>query len=202
MLDIAEVWKASLPKIRDSVTGVGLWTALNACRPIALEDGVLVIGVKQGESEMIGHLRLPAARSAIETVVGAAVGAHINLRLIEGITLADWKVVKEQDAVKRRLQEEANVKAREELVSRNNWEGVYESLGRKYAETPHRSLPQNRARFMMEAVEIVADAMIETPVTDDLGERNFARCIERIAQYADVPSAIVASKVLERAFDR
>lgn len=202
MVDIVEVWNASLPKIRDSVTGVGLWSALNACRPIALEGDVLVIGLKAGETELIGHLRLPAARGAVERVIGAAVGSRVNLRIIEGVSEDDWKAVKEQDAVKRRLQEQANLRAREELVSRSNWESIYESLGRKYAETPHRSLPQSRAKFMMEAVDMVAAAMIETPVTDDLGERNFARCIERIAQYADVPSAIVASKVLQKAFDR
>ena len=100
------------------------------------------------------------------------------------------------------MQEQALDRARKEAASKNTWEGTYELLSRKYAETQNRSLPQIRARFLMEAVEIVAEAMIETPVTDDLGERNFARCIERIAQYTEVPSALVADKVLQRAFER
>ena len=36
---------------------------------------------------------------------------------------------------------------------------------------------------------------------DDLAERNFARCVERVAQYADVPSTLVASHVLLRVGD-
>lgn len=202
MAEISEVWSASLPQIRDSVTGVGVWTALNACRPIALEDGVLVIGLASNETELIGHLRLPAARSAIEGVMSAAVGARLQLRIIEGGSLADWQTVKEQDAVKRRLQDQALDRARKEISAKSTWEGTYEKLSRKYAETPNRSLPQNRARYLMDAVEIVADALIETPVTDDMSERNFARCIERIAQHAEVPSALVAAKVLQRAFER
>ncbi|MBI3721793.1 MAG: hypothetical protein HY248_04495 [Fimbriimonas ginsengisoli] len=34
---------------------------------------------------------------------------------------------------------------------------------------------------------------------DDVGERNFARCLERVAQYVDMPSAAVAIEVLRRA---
>jgi len=36
------------------------------------------------------------------------------------------------------------------------------------------------------------------PIVDDLGERNYARCIERIATYAEMPSTLVAMHVMER----
>ena len=191
-----------LPEIRDSVTGAGLWAALNACRPIALEDGVIVLGLPPRANELAGHLRLPAARQAIETVVGRALSSKVTVRIIDGNTIEDWEYAKERDVVKRRLQEQAVERAKAEAKAGGGWEALYERLSRRYAETPQRSLPQNRAKFFMDAVEIVADALIETPITDDLAERNFARCIERIAQYSEIPSALVAVKVLEKAFDR
>jgi predicted secreted Zn-dependent protease len=62
----------------------------------------------------------------------------------------------------------------------------------------NKSLPQNKARFFEEAVELVAEARKEQTTFDDAGERNFARCIERLAQYSDVPSTLVARTVMER----
>lgn len=202
MAEAAEVWGSALPRVRDLVTGVGLWTALNACRAITIEDGTLILGLGAGETDLAGHLKLASARNAMESVVSEVLGAKTVVRVITGTTLDDWMAAKEQDAVKRRLQEQALERAKKEISAKSTWEGTYEKLSRKYSATPNRSLPQNRARYLLDAVEIVAEAMIETPITDDLGERNFARCIERIAQYAEVPSAIVAAKVLQRAFER
>lgn len=202
MPDIAAVWKTALPEIRDAVTGVGVWTALNACTAIAVEDGVLVLGLPYSENELAGHLKLPAARKAIEDVIGRELGTKVSVRIIPGTDTEDWVSQKEGDVVKRRLAEQALDRAKAEMNSRSSWEGLYEKLSRKFAETPNRSLPQNRARFFLEAVDIVSDALIETPITDDMAERNFARCIERIAQYCEIPSALVATKVLEKAFQR
>jgi hypothetical protein len=202
MPDLAALWSAALPEIRDTVTGVGVWTALNACRPIAIEDGVLVLGLPERENELAGHLKLPAARKAIEDVVARELGSSVHVRIIQGTEAEDWAAAKEGDAVKRKLAEQAMERARAELNSRSSWEGLYDKLSRKFAETPNRSLPQNRARFFLDAVDIVAAALIETPITDDLAERNFARCIERIAQYSEIPSALVATKVLEKAFQQ
>ena len=202
MHDIAAVWQTALPEIRDSVTGVGVWTALNACVPVALEDGMLVLGVPHSANELAGHLKLPAARKAIEDVVRKHLGSSVIVRVIAGIDEEDWRNAKEGDEVKKRLAEQALERAKLEITARSSWEGLYDKLSRKYAETPNRSLPQNRAKFFLEAVDIISDALIETPITDDLAERNFARCIERIAQYCEIPSALVATKVLEKAFQR
>ncbi len=202
MPDISAVWKTALPEIRDAVTGVGVWAALNACTAIAVEEGILVIGLPYSENELAGHLKLPSARKAIEDVISRELKTKVSVRIIAGTGADDWDSAKEGDVVKRRLAEQALERAKAELNSRSSWEGLYEILSRKFAETPNRSLPQNRARFFLEAVGIVSDALIETPITDDMSERNFARCIERIAQYCEIPSTIVATKVLEKAFER
>ena len=201
MTEIGDLWLEALPEIRDSVTGVSVWTALNACTAVALEDGTLVLGLPHTENELSGHLRQPATRKAIEDSVSRRLDGPVTVRVIEGDTAEDWENAKERDAVKRRLAVKAMDRARAEVTAREGWQGLYEVLSRKFAATPNRSLPQNRARFFMEAVGLLADALIETPLDDDLAERNFARCIERVAQYSDVPSVIVATRVLEQAFE-
>ena len=202
MPDLAEAWRKVLPEVRDAVTGVAVWNALNAAAVIAFEDGMLIIGVPHAQHELTSHLNLPATRKAISDAMGRELETQFEVRVIQGTALEDWTTIKESDRIKRMLQERALQKARAELSAGQSWEGLYEKLSRKFGDMENRSLPQNRARFFIEAVDIVADALIEKPVTDDMDERNFARCIDRIAQYTEIPGALVAARVLEKAFDR
>ena len=62
---------------------------------------------------------------------------------------------------------------------------------------PNKSLPQNRARYLEESVKVMAEAKKGYGQMDDLAERTFARCLERVAQYSEVPSTVVAQRVLQ-----
>lgn len=199
MADLAEAWQEILPTVREGVTGVGVWTALNSARPVAFEDGTFVLGLPQGETELAGHLKVMATKRLIESNISAKLGQTANLRVIDGLTQDDWATQKRRDEQARKLQLQALEKMREEMAARTNWEGVYEQLSRRYAAIGQKSLPQNRARFFSEAVALVAEARRGQESFDELGERSFARCLERIAQYTEIPAAIVAAHVLEKA---
>ncbi len=199
MAEIADVWKAVLPEIKNSVTGVGVWTALNHAKALALQDGVLFIGMPMNMNELAGHLRMANHKRIIEQIVGKHVGQQLTARIIDGTGQEDLERALRKDAEARRLQDQAMAKMRAELEARSSWEGIYEQLSRRFASVTNRSLPQNRARFYVEAIELVAETRKSQASWDELGERNFARCIERIAQYSDVPSTIVARHVLQRA---
>lgn len=198
MPELAAIWKEALPTVKNGVTGVGVWAALNAAKPLVVEDGVLVIGLEHKDVELAGHLRLPQTRNLIESTLSRMYGESITLRVIEGPSLEDWENTKRRDAEARRLQEQALAKAKASIDSRSNWDSVYEQLGRVYAQTANKSLPQNRARFYKEAIDIVSEARRNQTGNDDLTERNFARCIERVSQYSEIPSAVVAMHVLQR----
>ncbi|HSI72524.1 MAG TPA: hypothetical protein VK934_05065, partial [Fimbriimonas sp.] len=81
MTDFAGTWKAALPKIQNSVTGRGVWAALNAARPVAFEDNVLIIGVPPEDSELSGHLRIPATKRVMELMVSQVVGSNVAVRV-------------------------------------------------------------------------------------------------------------------------
>lgn len=198
MADLAEIWSEVLPEVRNAVTGVGVWSALNACKPLVLEDGVLVMGLPHNDSELAGHLRMAHTRRLIESGFAERMNAPVTLRIIDGVEPADYEAVKRRDAEARRLQEAALEKMRAEMSARSNWDQVYEQLSRRYAAMSNKSLPQNRARFLEEAIEVVASARRDQGEYDEPGERSFARCIERVAQYSDVPSALIAAEVLKR----
>lgn len=198
MADLAAIWSEVLPGIKDGVTGVGVWSALNAVQPLAVDDGVLVMGLPHGEAELAGHLKLALTRRLIEQAMAEKLKTPVTLRVIDGTGAADYEAVKRRDAESRRLQNAAMEKMRAELSARSNWDSVYENLSRRFAAVATKSLPQNRARFLEEAIEIVAEARRNQGEYDEPGERSFARCIERVAQYADVPSVLVAREILSR----
>jgi hypothetical protein len=199
MADMAEVWKASLPHVLNNVTGRGVWTALNAAVPVTLEEGVFVLGIPRNDSALGAHLRMPATSQMIEKMVGTRLGHQVRLRVIDGTGSEDWDLVKRRDVERRRLQEAELTKMKAELQAKTSWDGIYEQLSRRFAAISNRSLPQNRARFFEEAIGIIVEARKSQETFDDLGERNFARCLERVAQYTELPSVIVAKEVLSRA---
>lgn len=199
MPELVEVWSEALPKVRNAVTGVGVWTALNMAKPITLEGGTLVLGLPHSETELAGHLRMAMTKRLIEQTVGEMVGGPVALRVIDGVEPGDWEIEKRRDAEKQRLTEQSLAKMRQELAAKSSWEHVYDQLSRKFASVTNKSLPQNKARFYEEAVALLAEARQDQGQWDELQERNFARCVERLAQYADMPSTLVASMVLQKA---
>jgi hypothetical protein len=198
MAQVVELWEKIVPKVREGVTGIGVWTALKTCVPIALEEGVIVLGIPSGGSELGGHLRMPQTARLIESLASSEVGSAVKLRVIDGATIEDWEVNKRRDIERRRMQEAEMNKMRAQLETRTNWDTIYEKLSREFAATPNRSLPQSRARFFDAAISIISDARRELGLNDEANERSFARCIERVAQYTEIPSAYVAFEVLKR----
>ena len=199
MSQVVELWEKIVPKVREGVTGIGVWTALKTCVPVALEDGYLVLGVPSGASELGGHLRMPQTSRLIETLASQEGGSALRLRVIDGTTAQDWEVTKRRDVERRRMQEADMVKMKAQLETRTSWDSIYEKLSREFASTPNRSLPQSRARFFDAALSIISEARRELGLNDEQNERNFARCIERVSQYTEIPSAYVAFEVLKRA---
>lgn len=200
MSNLAEIWSSSLPEIMKNVTGVGVWTALRSSVPIAFEQDSLILGLPGADQELAGHLRLPQTRRAIEMEMGKQLNARVNLRIINGTTAEDWETEKRRDEEKRRLQDAAMQRQKAELVAGKSWDSVFEQVSRTYAGMANRSLPQVRAAFFLQAVQIVADALLETPINDDMAERGYARVLDRVAHYCELPSAYVALKVMEKAF--
>lgn len=200
MAALAQAWSETLPEIMNRVTGVGVWTALKSSVPVALEDDSLVLGVPSSDSELIGHLKLPQVRNAVESLMGHRLNMRVNLVVINGTAESDWETEKRRQLERRKLQDQALARQKAEVAAGKSWDTVYDQLSRAYSALPNRSLPQNRAKYFNEAVEIVAQSLLDTPINDDLAERNYARCLERIAQYTELPSTFVALRVLDRSF--
>src|SRR5687767_2310213 len=104
MAELAQVWKEALPEIRQGVTGVGVWAALNAVHPLLLEDNVAILGLSHDDTELAGHLKLPNVRRLIERSLSERLNTPVTARVIDGVTMHDWETAKRRDAEARRLQ--------------------------------------------------------------------------------------------------
>ncbi len=196
--DAQGIWSEVLPEVRNGVTGVGVWQALNNTVAVASEGDFFVIGLPPELGDLAGHLRLPQTKTLIERLVGQKLGQSVTLRVIDGITAQDWENAKRRDVEAAKLQEQAMARQRADIQARSNWEVVYEQVSRKYASLANKSMPQVRAKFFDECVSLMVESLKTIPKDDENGERNYARCIERIATYADLPSTFVALRVFEK----
>jgi hypothetical protein len=199
MPDLDAVWKAVLPRAKQGVTGMGVWAALNACQPLAFEDGTFVLGVPYEDSDLSGHLRVPHTKRLLDKLLSEELGTQAVVRVIEGTSLEEWDTAKRRDQEAERLKARAAEKELAQAEARTSWDSLYEQLGRMFAAYANKSLPQTRAKYLSQTVTLLADARKRHGVIDELSERNFARCLERVAQYSELPSTLIAAMVLEAA---
>lgn len=198
MSDLQAAWDSVLPEMRKLVTGRNIWVALNSSKPLTMDEDTLVVGVPITDAKLASYLRQPQTERAIEDQMSEALGKRIRVRIIDGDTLEDWEMIKRSDKEKRKLQDAAHVRAKTEQKARSSWESVFDGLQRVYASYENRSLPQIRAEILVQCVDLVASAIDKGAPTDDQGARNFARCIERVATYTEVPSALIALLILQQ----
>ena len=197
-MDFYDAWNASLEDIKKQVTGVGVWTALNVAIPIALEeDGTFVLGVAEKEAESRGHLTLANTRRVMEQELEKRIGKPVEVVVIDGITINHWESLKRRREEFLRQEAEAARRAKEKAGKVTAWDTIYEQMGREFGALENKAMPQVRARFMLWCVDLVAAHLHGSEHTDD-DERNFSRCVDRIASYADANQTYIAAMILER----
>ncbi len=197
-VDIIDAWNAGLEDIKKRVTGVGVWTALNVAIPITVEDGQLVIGFRTQDQDLIGHLKMAGTQRIIEEEMSRRLKDKVKVFLLNGVTINDWEAYKriKEEAQKTRSKEVE--RTRRDNEEARQWDGVYDNLSRIYSSINNKNLPQQRARFMAQAIDLVA-RQVSSRELDEFGERNLARCLERISQYSEVPAPWIALRILEKA---
>ncbi|MEP0765609.1 MAG: hypothetical protein HRF45_03590 [Fimbriimonadia bacterium] len=198
MADLIGAWRVALPKVKTAVTGRTLWQALDMVVPVTMEGDLVVLGVPAQQSNLVGHLRSTPSKRAIERNLSDVLKQEVQVEIIGGDSIADWELIKTKAEHVKDLQEKEYQRSTESKARQQAWESSYEQLSRLNAAVPNKALPQNRARLLVDGLNVIVAAVREQGDLDDLGERNMARLIERLAGYTDVPAPVVAYMVLER----
>lgn len=193
------LWANCVEVLKDRVNNRSFWEALEATRPITVEGNTLIIGLDTPNFNRASHLQQISNMTAIQAVVRERFNHPLQVRLIEGTTLADWETTKERDARVAAMHQATTARRTVETEQTDNWEALYEYIGRLYAQTPNRSLPQTKARYANEALYTLVEAMdtLYPDDPDEATERNLARVLERIGVASDIPAPVLAFE-LER----
>ncbi|MCW5933293.1 MAG: hypothetical protein KIT45_03215 [Fimbriimonadia bacterium] len=195
-MDIYQSWNRIREQIKDRVTGRNVWQALDVLNPIAEVDGTTVLGIPHSYSEYISYVSNVTTKRLIEQVIEEHLGEKRSILIIEGATQQDWEAYQRKQEEARRISEGLSAKESVARKSADSWEGLYEWLGRRYADTPNRSLAQNRAQYLQDAVEATRKLLEQTPIENEQDERQFNRVIERITTNTDVAPAMVGWLIL------
>lgn len=196
-MDFYDAWNGALEDIKQQVTGVGIWTALNVAIPVTFEDGTLVLGFRPQDFELMGHLKSPGTRRIMEDEVGKRLGEKVTVVLLDGITVNDWEAHKRRQAEAERIKREDFERSKQKTAIERSWDDVYEEITQQYNAITNKALPQQRARLLNACIDTVVKAIREKGL-DEAGERNLSRCAERVAQYCDIPGVLVAKFILDK----
>lgn len=195
-LSVREIWAQGVDRMKDKIVLPSMWEALDHVVPITIENGEFVVGLPSQRFSLSGHLRNPGYRRTIEIILSELAGEDVQLRIIEGTTLADWERTKQREALAAASREQEYAQRRKQEEVEQSWDILYDHIVRTYSEQPYRQLPQGKATYLQKALQMVSDAMDElypnNGEVDDLTERNLARVIDRIANNIGAPPAMVA----------
>jgi hypothetical protein len=193
------LWANCIQRLKDRINNRSFWEAIELTQAITVEDDTLIIGLDALNFNHASHIQQSATLNTVQKTVEEYFGHPLKVRLIEGTTLADWHGTKERDAQVAVMRRSTEAKRVAESTQVSSWETLYEHLSRLLMQTPHRALPQGKARYANEALYTLMEAMdtLYPEPTDDLTERSLARMLERIALHSDIPASVLAFE-LER----
>jgi hypothetical protein len=199
-LDPQRLWRAALEKVKVRLVLPGLWRAMEAARPLAVEGDTLVLGYPASVAHEGGNLTDSRNSNVIERALEEEAGRPLRLRLIEGESLQDWETQKRRDEEGAAMMRAAQERRRREASAEQGWDGIAERLTRRYAEMPLRQLPQMQALYLEEAVDALAEAAgrLLGPNAAEVDHRSFARVLDKVADRAQVPAPIIAWMVRQK----
>ena len=193
------LWNNCVERLKDRVNNRSFWAALEQAQPITVENDFLIIGLDPENFNRASHLQQVTNMHAITEVAQELFNQPLQVRVIEGTTLQDWEAMKEKDARILAMKQAGTTKAMSVDRQMTGWDGLYEQVARLYMQAPSRSLPQGKARYAIEALNAVAEAMdtLYGDNPDDTAERSLGRTLERIGNSSDIPPSVLAFE-LER----
>ncbi|HLJ56163.1 MAG TPA: hypothetical protein VKT77_14075 [Chthonomonadaceae bacterium] len=194
------LWTNCVDRLKDRINNRSFWEALEATRAITIENDSLIIGMEPENFNRASHILQVSTLNTVHRVVEEIFGRPLQLLLIDGTTFADWEAHKAREArVTASKQADPQAFTTAPRAAAGTWDSIYEQLSRLFAQSPHRALPQGKARYANEALYLLVEAMdtIYPENPDEHTERNLARAIDRIAMNSDIPAPVVAFE-LER----
>lgn len=215
--DLAVLWKRTAQDfLALSERYTKAFDAISESVPIALEDDLLVVGLDPAKANLIGYLNPIEEQAKVRNVLKALTGRTLDFRLITGTAVEDWDTIKLAESHKRKMRENVIVKADTSasspetataplelrpraIAGGGNWDEFLNSLATLWTGTDNRTLPQVRARFILEQVPALVgleESSRMAGVAEEEIQRNVARILERVGTLTGIDAGVVALEYL------
>ncbi len=196
--DLDWVWREVRKRVFLKVPfGIGIKDALEAAHPIAFDNDHFVVGLHPRHSALTSNLTTPHIQNTIENILSSASHRPIKLEVIEGVSEADWHLVRNrrnraQEAVVEMAQKHSDAHHFDDVLNQ-----IVGEIRANLASTKDRGLPQVRAQMMLDVVPSMADACEMLFPDPDAHEarRAMARAIDRVASFLEVQPIILALEI-------
>lgn len=199
-IDINALWRWVTDQVKAKVSQPGVWRAMEAGKPLALEDDELIVGYGPEAGMYAGQLGDNQLRNLIEQALLAGLKRRFRLHVFIGETREEWETHKQAQIEAQKLQQQARQQFRQQAEQGQTWDAVSEQLVRRFSEMQNRGLASVQGRYLDEALGVLAEAyprlMSEKPSEQD--ERLYSRALERVAERANVPAALISQIVWSR----
>lgn len=201
MFDPVSIWNRVVEIAKKRIIQPSLWQALEAVKPIALEDGNLIVGLPPALIHYSSYISSSENRHRLQTIMHEITGAEIRLRLIEGTEMSDWELVKKRDAIAQAAADARQAKLDRELALEASWEALADTVYQMYSRMPLKQLPHNRAKYLMEVIPVISQEMdrlmVGPEAEHERNQRALARILDKVGTLADVPGTVVALYLYE-----
>ena len=192
-------WANCVEILKDRVNNRSFWEALENSQAITIEGGLLIIGLDSVNFNRASNILQTAHFNAVVKAVAERFKEPLQVRIIEGSSLADWATAKDHDARVLAMKQAATARRTAVEEGVDTWESVAELVAKLYLQSPNRNMPQGKARYANEALYYLAEAMdtLYGDEPDESSEKNLARALDRIAHSSEIPAPVLAFE-LER----
>jgi len=195
--EVVSVWEKVKSQTFDHIPfRANLMDAFHAAVPIAIDGDIFVVGFSAAQFHMSGLLRTPDTKNAAESVLRDMAKREIQLEVIEGTTVEEWRSIKERRTISRESQmRDARVRL-DNRSTKGSFDSLREELARRHSEVEGRQFPQAKARFLRDDLPLLAETSAnvkaDPKVNEDTFNRELARTYDRLGSWVDMSASHVA----------
>jgi hypothetical protein len=199
-INLENLWRFVTNQMKARVTMPSLWRALEAAKPITMENGELILGFGVETAHQSSLLLDSRYRNTIEQVLQMATRQKTRIRTINGESIEEWESIKQSEVEAQRLLGQSRQQYQKQLQQDDNWESIGEQLIRRYNQTANRALPTVQGRFLIGALDTLLEAYpkIMPPRPAEVDERALSRVIERLSERVMVPAPTIGFLLHQR----
>ncbi len=199
-LDVEELWRQMAALLHKGDMNPQLWEAVDAVRPLTVDDDTVILGLTPAQMRFGSYIETGRNKAQLQQPLEQITGRHLDLRVIEGTTVAHWERIKQRESAGMQAVT-ADVRARTaQKGPRAIWSSGAEQIYEIFTGTRARARGTDLARLMGKSViairEVERAAREEAPDDDELHSQQLNRIIDRVATYCSVPSTVVALEYL------